>query len=351
MSERTNGYIMLKDTPVAQVINSDVKPIDIEKMPLYLAKGGLFEEWLSQRAVDSTRVNSRLLKKALGVRDVSDVSTVLKCYAAKLTDNYWFKPINSDLSYSDISKWDDSYFKLALKGDSNCFIERHSNSPELTNTGSYEKGWKYIDGEWWLYKRGSETEIFSELFVSKIGTSLGFDMAYYEAADDSIRTRNFCDGLNSEPIAALIGDNEDELVRFNALEEYGDEVLSQFLRILWLDVLCFNMDRHNYNIELLRDDSGNIVRLAPNFDNNVALISRGYRDLSLENSLMKWFVDLLDKSQKARELFDKLVIPEVTEDIIKECCLSINIKEVDIDWVVKFVMKNYTALSELKGSI
>ena len=37
------------------------------------------------------------------------------------------------------------------------------------------------------------------------------------------------------------------------------------------------MDRYTENSGLLRDnDSGEIIKLAPNFDNDIALISRGY---------------------------------------------------------------------------
>ena len=36
------------------------------------------------------------------------------------------------------------------------------------------------------------------------------------------------------------------------------------------------MDRHTENFGLLRDnDGGEIIKPAPNFDNNIALISRG----------------------------------------------------------------------------
>ena len=50
------------------------------------------------------------------------------------------------------------------------------------------------------------------------------------------------------------------------------------------------MDRHTQNFGFLRDiDTGEIISLAPNFDNNVALISRGYpKDVSREK------MDLLD---------------------------------------------------------
>ena len=51
----------------------------------------------------------------------------------------------------------------------------------------------------------------------------------------------------------------------------------EYLDILFMDALCFNMDRHTKNYGILRDrDTGKVLRMAPNFDNNIALISRGY---------------------------------------------------------------------------
>lgn len=58
--------------------------------------------WLKTRAIYSHRANSRLLKKALRMVEKDDISTVVYVNAAKITDNYWIRPIGSDLAYSDI---------------------------------------------------------------------------------------------------------------------------------------------------------------------------------------------------------------------------------------------------------
>lgn len=47
--------------------------------------------------------------------------------------------------------------------------------------------------------------------------------------------------------------------------------------MLFLDTVCANPDRYTFNFGILRDaKSRDILGLAPNFDNNMALISRGY---------------------------------------------------------------------------
>ena len=94
-------------------------------------------------------------------------------------------------------KRQENYFdSLALRGDPNGFSHKPSRTPELTNTGSYEKCWRLINGEWWMYKSGSQNEYFSELFVCLLGEKLGLDMAHYEMDDGYIRTKNFTDGTD-----------------------------------------------------------------------------------------------------------------------------------------------------------
>ena len=51
----------------------------------------------------------------------------------------------------------------------------------------------------------------------------------------------------------------------------------QLVKMLFLDTICANPDRHTFNFGILRETvSGKIIGLAPNFDSNMALISRGY---------------------------------------------------------------------------
>lgn len=46
---------------VAKVKDNQVIPLLKEKMPLYLANGGDFEQWLESRGIDRHRLNSRIL--------------------------------------------------------------------------------------------------------------------------------------------------------------------------------------------------------------------------------------------------------------------------------------------------
>ena len=62
-----------------------------------------------------------------------------------------------------------------------------------------------------MYKSGNDNELFSELFIYKLGSYLGFDMAYYELDEGYIRTKDFteCGKYNFESAESLVGDDED----------------------------------------------------------------------------------------------------------------------------------------------
>ena len=66
------------------------------------------------------------------------------------------------------------------------------------------------------------------------------------------------------------------------------------------------MDRHTENFGLLRDvETGNIISLALNYDNNIALISKGYpSDVTRENDgLIRFFRDfILNGQEKMKEI-------------------------------------------------
>jgi hypothetical protein len=184
-----SGYIMSEDDAVARVNDNNVEPIIKERMPLYLANGGCFSEWLASRAIDRHRPNSRILKKMLRFTDASDISTVLYAHAATIIDNYWVKSENENLTYEEVSFKENYFADIALVGSARSFNreltqkELSSNTPELTSLGSYEKCWME-NGSWYMYKQGNELERFSEVLFLGLRNSLGFSvLSIYQTID------------------------------------------------------------------------------------------------------------------------------------------------------------------------
>lgn len=346
-----NGYLMSGDLEIAQISNGQVLPRRKNLMPLYLAAGGKLEDWLTSRAIDRHRPNSRILKKVLRLTNSGDLAAVLRTHAATITDNYWVKEDHeADLTYEQVQFTQDTFSEIALTGSFTSYSKQYTekqlaeNSPELTNIGSYEKCWKIDNGNWWMHKAGNALERFSELFIARLGKELGFCMAEYLPSGDFVKTLDFTKGLvNYEPVAAIVGEEEDYAFNYDKLTALKPELGKQYLDILFLDALCFNMDRHTENYGVLRDrETGEILGMAPNFDNNIALIAKGYGGDPLQTNglLMDMFIELLEERDLAypAPAIDLTIIRDVAEQTLPEV-------EIDREYVISMVTERWQRLT------
>ena len=110
----------------------------------------------------------------------------------------------------------------------------------------------------------------------------------------------------------------------------------------------YNIDRHNENIGLLRNKkTGKIVSLAPNFDNNLALIS-SVDSLKEPNhdSFIYYFIDFIEKNQVAKELFKQIPLKMITFYEIREIIDKIPIEIDDKGDLVAKIYYRYYFLKE-----
>lgn len=341
-----NGYLMSRDKEIAQIVNDDLIPIEVGLLPLYLQRNGGLVEWLESRAIDRHRTNSRLLKRVLRLTSAEDAEVSMRVNGSTITDTYWIRlDEETSLEYNQV-RFSQNYFdNLALLGDPDSFnqVNRpeiiNSRTPELTNIGSFEKCWRLENGQWWLYKLGNQLEVFSELFIHELGNLMGFSMAYCEAWDKGIKSRDFTNGakLNYEPARSLVGDEVDYAFNYNRIKELNEAMAREYLDILLLDTICFNMDRHTENYGFLRDpETGVFLSMAPNFDNNIALISKGYpSDIERKNDLfINDFLELLD------EIHVEYQIPRLDKDLIQQAMSNISV-DIDKGFVTAFIMNGY----------
>lgn len=338
--------IMSGDTLTAVWQNWELRVYNEALLPLYLKTLSDAELWLMTRAIDCHRPNSRLLKKALRLTERDDLSVVISANGVTVTDNYWIRPIGSDMRYADVAFTYDYFAKraatLALGGSYAAFdyVSTHTGSPvqELTNTGSFEKCWRLKDGQWWMYKKATQREQFSELFVYRLGRALGINTAEYIRGDGIVKTPDFTGGtVNFEPAFAFMGENEDYEDVISALGRLCPAAVPDYIRMIFLDTVTANPDRHTGNFGLLRDKaSGELLGLAPAFDHNMALISRGYpRDPKTSDMLIAMFSGVIKEHPDFAEY-----IPAITEDTVRGIIDEIGMK-VRKQAVIDLVMNRY----------
>ena len=348
-AKNLTGYLMSGDDVVAEFKEGILLNIDEKRAPLIIKRTHSLEAFLSLRVIDMSRTNARLLKRALNINVEEEYKIPLYAYAISISDNYWFKPKHSKLRYKDIKSNNDIYSDTALKGDMTIFPHQSKLTPEITTTGSFEKGWKLIDNEWWLYKTGNKKQIFSELFCYHFAKLIKLNTAIYEYDEPYIRSKNFADKYNFEPMASLAGDNDNYEHVFNILFDINPLIAKEYIKLIFFDSVVNNIDRHNENVGLLRNVSnGKIFSLAPNFDNNLALISNvDFLPTPKKDGFIKVFVDFLNKNETAKESFKQISFPNIEKTDIERIINSIPVVIDNIDDLTDKILMRYLYLKNM----
>ena len=341
------GYVMKEDKIVATFDKGILTYINEDKCPLIIKRTHSLNEFLKLRVIDSSRTNARLLKKILNIKSDEDELVSLSNYASSISDNYWFKPKNSKLKYDDISFTNDIFFDLSLKGIVTIYPNKNCLTPDLTTTGSFEKGWRYINGTWYLYKSGKKEEIFSELFYSTLLDRLNVPTVKYELEDGYIKSKNFADIYNFEPIFSYLGRNDDYSYVYNQLLKLDENIAKQYLVLIYFDTLLYNVDRHNENYGLLRDKkTGKIISLAPNFDNNLSLISLNkILNTNKNEGFLSLYLKFINSNKNIKEAYKEISLPIINKGLLLKCFPNIDI-DIDKDNIITFILNRYEWIKE-----
>jgi len=328
---------MRGDTPVAKVHDDKITSLT-PAAPLYLQSQNSFPNWLKDRGADLTRSNMRIILKQFGLPQQDISAAVRMVNAASVTDSFWIKPHGSSLSYEQITFKKDIYAKAALCGDPDIFLLDKTHTPEMTNIGSFNKGWKLVKGKWHLYKSGTELEIFSELFTAKLARHIGLNGVNYFIDEGFIVCESFVAApWDFEPAKSIIGDNCDYQHVYPIMEAHG--LAKEYMDIIFMDAIVRNSDRHEFNFGFLTSTSG-AIKLAPNFDNNLALFCRGIpSNLERNDPLVTDFASLQPHTQ--------YMLPKLTESmIVKAHTETINEypANIPLETTINFCINAYSKL-------
>ena len=330
------GYVMSGNKVVAEFNKGQLVSIKERLAPIIIKRTHSLVAFLSSRVMDTSRTNARLLKRIMNIHTGDDYLIALKSHATSLTDNYWFRSKNSRLQYKDVSLESDIYNEVALKGELLCIPRVPKLSPQYSLLGSYEKCWKLVTNEWWMYKVGTKEERYSEYISSLISKKLGIPTAEYELVDNYIRSKNFATKYNFEPLSALCGGDDSYEHVFDVLFDLDKELAKQYLALIWFDALVNNVDRHNENVGFLRSKkSGAVLSLAPNYDLNMSLFARNPLLMQEKDGFISFYLNFANKNERAKSLYKEMPPLVLNEKDIDDIVSVIDLSE------YKFNLKEY----------
>jgi len=328
---RTNKLVAtLQDNRVLDC--SDDAPI--------LIKRGKVQEWKAIRVQDLNRPNSRALRRLLGLStsNAQDVSPVI--YYQSLSDSFWLKEKNDPVQWADIQFTDDRFFTITLTGKghmTNPKIFDRKESPEHSNTGSFEKGWKLTGGKWQLWKAGSEEAVWSEVFYSNLANIIFPNSAvqYWEDSTFSV-CNNFIDRENGESLEPYFSFCDDHSDSELALELLPSCVHEDYKNMLFLDALMYNWDRHEFNFGVITKPETEEVVLQPYYDFNLALFNGAEPgSIRFEDPVIKMYKKV------------KTQVPQLKEEMV-EFAYNKTVTSfppiASLQETVNFVMQSYTII-------
>ena len=233
------------------------------------ADRGLLNEWWTDRSIPASRSGIREALETMGLANTG--ALLVRCYGLSLSDQYWICPEDSGLTWDRINFFDhdfsddigDVLFGAEKKADRLDF-----SSPDNTSDGNLKKRWKIIDGIRCLVKGGSNPfrqQPFNEVIASEIMARLDIPHIPYTVTWSKGVPYSVCENFvtrDTELIPAwriLRTQKKNNSVSvyqhfISCCESLGitDPVL--FLdRMLTLDYIIANEDRHFNNFGVLRD--------------------------------------------------------------------------------------------------
>ena len=154
---------------------------------------------------------------------------------------------------------------------------------------------------------------------------------------------------NFEPMSSLM-DNDDIYDHvFNLIYKMNPNFAKDYLKIIFMDTLVNNVDRHNENYGFLRNKkTGKIIKMAPNFDNNMALISRNsLNENCTKDGFVGIFVKFLQKNNEASSLMKEIRIRELCKKDIESLINNIPI-HVDEDIAIPLEKRFNYLMNKIK---
>ena len=302
--EATSGF-----TNIIEIYNIDYAPYILKN--IYVNKDNDLEvfraylsNWFKGRGIPSWRDKLDLLLHRLNINAPDELLD--KAFGLSLSDQYWLKPEDTNLTYDDVNFFDNDFsyaeFLEASLSKNSTIIKNASSlkTPNNTTDGMLKKAWIIDNGTRYLLKGGYKNETlqpFNEVLASQICKRLGFNHTTYtlDTYKNIIVSKCPC-FINKDTELITCSQIMNGLKRYGNTKDYEEyisilekqgikEARIKLENMYILDFLIMNEDRHLNNFGIIRDvNTLKWLDVAPIFDNGQSLNTLYYDEEELHIS-------------------------------------------------------------------
>ena len=261
------------------------QPLMPELLPMQIRNTSAdgFSSWIRERAVDLNSVQHRnLMSELVGSRD--KITLALRTHMFSISDTFTCFEEGAFVPRLQLCRPEDQneVSNFILVSSDTSLRKLKVATPNASTDGSFTKTWKYEENAWWLYKIQSSAATEAEVEISRVLRNCNWDAAEYAYVGRFRKRVKTCNFLAPheffEPYDSFrffFDDRSDEDdVIYRNLASLGTAFETAWKRILLADALFVNTDRHMRNFGVIRSAiTGEVLRLAPNFDNNQAYLA------------------------------------------------------------------------------
>lgn len=280
-----NDNVRVARFSVSKSVISEFDPEKPELLPMQIrhstAEG--FSSWLRERAIDLSSVQHRnLMNELLGTRDKTILA--LRTHMFSISDTFTCFEEGDFIPRLQLCTPENqnTISNFILVSSDTSLNNLQVSTPNASTDGSFTKTWKYEKDTWWLYKLQPSVASKVEVEISRILREAKWDAAEYAYKGSfrkRVKSRNFLQPKEFfEPYDSFRfffdDPSDDDDVIYQNITTLGPEFEEAWKRILIADAVFFNTDRHMRNYGFIRSsETGEVLRMAPNFDNNQAYLA------------------------------------------------------------------------------
>lgn len=292
--------------------NGDIRPgsyfYDLSHLPLGCTRSAnFFISWWMNRAIPKSRKGSAIALRELGYRSTGNL--LIDNLALSLTDCYWIKPAELDLTWEQVSlfrnNFVDIFGEITFSHSKPTESINNTRFSSATTQGELQKKWVISnEGKRVLIKgnKGSSyQQSLNEVFASELHRLQGFNLytkyglckVTTESSEDAIGcfSYNYCsEDIEFISFAELLDSVDKKAtgiytdLKNLCINRYGFSEL-YFNSFIWYQILTdyiiSNTDRHMNNIGILRNpDTLEWIGFAPIYDSGNSMF---FRSQNLKN--------------------------------------------------------------------